>query len=390
MISEKQRDIVKELLIRQGLTFKPLLAEMIDHTCCEIEEKMAGGMSFEEALKSTLHDIPDDHFVIIQRDTVESMSKRFTLLQWLSYLSLGLLFLSVVFKIFQLQFGGQLLLLSFVVMAVSLVAGSVSGLYWNRKKTGRFNVLGVVLGTVLLMIGYGFRLLHLAGADTVVLLAVVVTLGSLVSNTFFIFRHATGEGNLLTHLHEKYTPGIERFLLLLLLPLTLFKTISIVQGEPRFAGGLVLLVIIFGAGLQLVALLWRAVERNAVHRNPYVLAGLIVSFTCFVLVFLGNGIPVNIRMMMIATYSVVSAWLAFKMEEGNTSVSLFIACFVPVLFLGWAMVRLGVIPESVDRFIFNLPVLILLVAAIFLCKKHDTMRAYLIVFLSSYLFEYVH
>lgn len=390
MISEEQRNIIKESLIRQGLTFKPLLAEMIDHTCCEIEEKVAQGMSFEEALKRTLHDLPDNHLKAVEHDTLESIGKRFTLLQWLSYVALGLLFVSVIFKLLHLQFGGELLLLSFCVMAVSLGAGSVSGIYWNRKKTGRMNVLAVVLGTITLMIGYSFRLLHLAGADMVVLIAVVITLGSLLSNTFFIFKHATGEGNLLTYLHEKYTPGIERFLLILLLPLTLLKVMGIVGGEPQFAGGLVLLVIIFGAGLQLIALSWRAIERSVIHRNPYVLTGLIVSCMCLVLVFLGNFIPVHVRIIMIATYSAVSAWLAFKLEETGSIQSALLAALVPILFLGWAMVRLGALPESTNRFVFNLPVLMLLIGGIFLCRKNDTMRTYLIISLSSYLFEYTY
>lgn len=388
MINEEQRSIIKELLILQGLTFEPLQEEMIDHICCDIEVRITNGYSFDEALRSTMSDIQDDHFRTIQKHTMDTINKRFTLSQWLSYPALGFLLCSLIFKILHLQFTDELLLLSFVLIAASLLVSSVSGIYLNREKNGALRVLAVIIGVVILLIGYTFKILHLPGADPIVILAVIVLIGSLLVNTLFVYLNASRGGNLLTFLHEKYTPGIERFLLFLLLPITLYKIIVILSGGDYFVGGLILLIVIFGAGFQFIALTWRSIERDVMHRTQYKLTGLIISFMCLVLVFLGNLIPFEIRVLMIALYTGVTAWLAFKLEQPETIPSLILACIVPVIFFGWAMVKLGIVPIEVNRFIFNLPVLLLLVVGLFLCRKNNTMRTYMIISLSSYVFEY--
>ena len=388
MINEEQRSTIKKLLILQGLSFKPLQEEMIDHICCDVEVKITDGYSFDEALRNTMSDIQADHFRTLQKHTMDTINKRFTLSQWLSYPALGLLLCSVIFKILHLQFTDALLLLSFVLLAASLLVSSVSGIYLNREKNGALRVLAVIIGVVILLIGYTFKILHLPGADPIVLLAVTTLIGSLLVITLFVYLNPSRGGNLLTFLHEKYTPGIERFLLFLLLPITLYKIIIILSGGHYFVGGLILLIVIFGAGIQFIALTWRSIERDVMHRTQYKLAGLIISFMCLVLVFLGNLIPFEIRVLMIALYTAVTAWLAFKLEQPETIPSLLLACLVPLLFFGWAMVKLGIVPIEVNKFIFNLPVLLLLIVGLFLCRKNDTMRTFMIISISSYVFEY--
>jgi hypothetical protein len=209
-------------------------------------------------------------------------------------------------------------------------------------------------------------------------------------NTLYVYKKATGEGNLLTYLHEKYTPGIERFLLFLLLPIMIYKIISIMSSPDTFVGGLILLVVIFGSGLQFIALSWRSIERDETNRTSYILIGLIISFLCFALVFLGNLIPLEARIIMIALYSSVTGWLAFRLDQTKANTALPFAFLVPTIFCGWALLRLGILPENAKMFFFNIPVLILLVVGLFLCRKHGTMRTYMIVSLASYVFEYIY
>jgi len=94
--------------------------------------------------------------------------------------------------------------------------------------------------------------------------------------------------------------------------------------------------------------------------------------------------------IMIVLYCAVTGWLAYKLDQTQTIFSLIFACLIPLLFLGWSFVKLGILQADAGKFIFNLPVLLLLVAGLFLCKKNDTMRTYMIVSLSSYLFEYLY
>jgi hypothetical protein len=306
-----------------------------------------------------------------------------------SYLALGLLFMSMTFKILHYSLSGELLLASFVVIGISLLSGSLSGIKLNREKKGGFRILAIVAGALVMMAGYGFKVLQLPGGDWLVLLSVIILITSLVATTIYFYRNANGEGNLLTYLHEKYTPSIERFFLILLLPLALYKIITLLNNPANFAG-LILLVVMFGGGLQFFALNWRMMENNLEKRTPKLLIILIVTFLCFILVFLGPLINYQIRVVMIMIFSITAAWLAYRMDASPKNiVSMTLVFLVPVIFVVWGLITLQIIPSATGSVFFNLPVLILLGVGLFLCKKCGTMRTYMIISFASYLFEYI-
>lgn len=389
-LTNDQRSQIREFLIRQGLSFKPLQDEMTDHLSCDIEDRMSDGYSFEEAWPQAVGAIPDQHFQHIQTEVMETINKRFTLSQGFSFLALALLLISTLFKVLHMPLSGETLMLSFGFIAASLLTTSLSGIFLNKGKKGAVRVLAVILGMVALLIGFGFKLFRLPGADGAVILAVGLLIVSLLVNTVYVYRNASGEGNLLTFLHEKYTPGIERFFLLLLFPLVIYKIGSILAGPHVYVGNLLLLIVTFGAGLQLIALSWRIMEKDLSKRNTLTATATIISCLCLTLPFLGEALPVTFRVGMIAIFSVAAAWLACTMEEGPKKIlPLTIVSLAPVLFLGWALIWLNVIPTSLRGVFFNLPVLALLVAGVILCRKHGTMRTYMLVALSSYIFEYL-
>jgi hypothetical protein len=389
-LTDEQRNRLREFLIHQGLTFKPLLEEMVDHMSCDLEERMLVGCSFDEAWRLSMNEIPGNHFQIIQKETMKAINKRFTLAQVLSYVALGFLFTSTIFKVQHWPLAGELLLLSFGSMAASLLTGSLSGIYVNKEKKGAIRVLAVVIGVVLLLIGHSFKILHMPGADKLVLLAVSMLILSLLINTLYVYQHASGEGNLLTFLHEKYTPGIERFLLFLLFPLAVYKVTAIIGKPDNFPGNMILLVVILGSGLQFIALNWRIMEKDLSRRNGLILTAVIVSFLCLTLPFLGEYLAFDLRVVIVTVFTIVSGWVAYKMEDEPKKITaLALVILVPLLFLGWAFIRLAVIPSSANAIFFNLPVLFILVAGLLICRKHGTMRTYMMISLSGYLFEFL-
>jgi hypothetical protein len=388
-LTTDQRDQLRRFLVGQGLTFKPLQEEMLDHVSCDLEDRMANGASFEKAWQEAIDDIPKNHFQTIQNETMENINGRYKLAMPFSYLALGLLFMSMTFKILHYPLSGELLLASFVIIGISLLSGSLSGIKFNREKRGGFRILAIVAGVLVMMAGYGFKVLQLPGADWLVLLSVIILITSLIATTIYFYRNADGEGNLLTYLHEKYTPGIERFFLILLAPLALYRIITILNNPTNFAG-LILLIVMFGAGLQFIALNWRMMENNLEKRTPELLITLIVTFLCFILVFLGPLINYQIRVVMIMIFSVSAAWLAYRMEASPKNIaSMILVVLVPVIFVVWGLITLQIIPSGTGSLFFNLPVLILLGVGLFLCKKHGTMRTYMIISFASYLFEYI-
>lgn len=389
-LTTDQKHRIREYLEQQGLSFKPLQDEMMDHLSCDLELRMAGGYSFDKAWHQITGEIGDNHFQHIQNEIMETINKRFTWSQGLSIFALGLLLISMLFKVLHLPPAGELLILSFAFIAASLLTTALTGVFLNRGRQGRVRVLSMIAGIIVLLIGYAFRLLHLPGADGLVLLAVSVLIMSLIVNAVHVYQNSSGKNNLLTYLHEKYTPGIERFFLILLLPLFIYKSVMIFQGADASAGNFILLVVIFGAGLQVIMMCWRTMEKDLLKRNPFTLVATITSSICLTLPFLGQLVPFEARVVIIVLFSTVSGWLAYTMEEEPRRFSsLIMVCLVPLVFIGWALIRLDLIAASSYWIFFNIPVLVILGAGLLLCRKHGIMRAYMLISLSSYLFEYI-
>lgn len=389
-LNSEQQNILRHFLEAQGLSFKPLQDEMVDHISCDLEDQMMSGISFEEAWGHSVGDLPDHHFQNIQQQIMETINNRFGWSQGFSFFALALLLASTIFKVLHLQFAGELLLLSFAFIAAALLTTSVSAIFLNRGKKGAARVLGLILAVIFMLFGFSFKILHLTGADQLILVAVTVLIIALLANSFHIYRHASGQGNLLTYLHEKYTPGIERFFLLLLIPLTVYKLLTLWFDSDGNVGNMVLLLIILGSGLQFIAVAWRMMEKDLSKKSAITLTAIVICSLSLVLGFLGPLLNFEIRIVMVIVFNIVAGWVACKMEEEpKQSVSLVMACLVPVLFLGWALIRLNLIPISYSWMFFNVPLILLLVAGIFISHKYGIVRTFLIVSLSGYLFEYL-
>ena len=388
-LTTEQKQRIREYLEQQGLSFQPLQDEMVDHLSCDLEVRMSGGDSFEKAWREVTGEIRDNHFQYIQAEIMETIDKRFTWSQGLSFLALGLLLISSIFKILHLPFAGELLILSFIFIAAALLTTSLSGVFLNRGKRGAARVLSMIGGIIIMLLGYAFKLLHMPGADQLILLAVAVLIISFLANTLHVYRNSSGHSNLLTYLHEKYTPGIERFFLILLTPLLVYNCVMIVQ-ERIVPANFILLIVMLGAGIQFIALCWRIMEKDLAKCNPITLAATITSSVCLTLPFLGPLVPFEARILVIVLFSTVSGWLAYTMEvEPRRVSSLIMVCLIPVLFIGWALIRLDLIPEAIHSIFFNIPAIVILTAGLLLSRKHGTMRAFMLISLGSYLFEYI-
>lgn len=390
MITEQRQRHIRQLLETRGLSFQPLQDEMVDHICCDVEQRMELGLSFEEALSQTMDEIPGEQFVVIQTDTMDAINHRVSASRWLSYSSIVLLFGSVVFKMFHLQFGEALIFAAFILIAMSLLYSTMSGVLINKARKGVLHVLAVIFGVVVMIAGYLFKILRLQGSDALIVISVAILIVAIFLNTMFVYKNASGRSSLLTFLHEKYTPGIERFLLMLLMPMVVYKIFTVMKSSDQFIGNLILLIVILGGVLQMIALGWRAIQDNAALRNSTVRFTLLASSTIVMLVFTGTIIPFEIRVAMVVVYLTMSAWFAFQIDESKSNMSLISMCSVPILFLGWGLIELKLINSDAGKILFNIPILVLLVAALFISKKESPVRTYLIIALSSYLFEYIY
>jgi hypothetical protein len=387
-LTAEQRVNVRTFLAEQGLTFDPLLEEMLDHVSSDIEERMQAGLSFDEAWNQMRNDIPANHLQNIQTETMDTINKRFTVSRTLSVVALALMFGGIIFKVLHYPGASELLILSFAAMAGSFLSGTVSGIYFHKEKKGALRVLSLVAGTLLLMVAYTFRIMHWPGADFIVISGVVVSLFSFLFNTLYIFRSSSPNTNLLSYLHEKHSPGIERFFLILLVPVAILRMITLPIPSNAFLGTIIFVTIIYGAGLQFFALTWRLLEGDAAKRNVLTFSALVLSFTCFSLVFLGELLGFEIRLVLIMFFSIFAAWIIYKIDSPKNFFLGAVIILIPILFTGNVLLRLNLIPGLSTALVFNFVLLLVLTAGLFISTKHEATRAFLILSMAGYLVEY--
>jgi hypothetical protein len=387
-LTAEQRVNVRTFLAEQGLTFDPLLEEMLDHVSSDIEERMQAGLSFDEAWHQMRNDIPANHLQNIQTETMDTINKRFTVSRTLSVVALALMFGGIIFKVLHYPGASELLILSFAAMAGSFLSGTVSGIYFHKEKKGALRVLSLVAGTLLLMVAYTFRIMHWPGADFIVISGVVVSLFSFLFNTLYIFRSSSPNTNLLSYLHEKHSPGIERFFLILLVPVAILRMITLPIPSNAFLGTIIFVTIIYGAGLQFFALTWRLLEGDAAKRNVLTFSALVLSFTCFSLVFLGELLGFEIRLVLIMFFSIFAAWIIYKIDSPKNFFLGAVIILIPILFTGNVLLRLNLIPGLSTALVFNFVLLLVLTAGLFISTKHEATRAFLILSMAGYLVEY--
>lgn len=373
-LNNNQRDDIRNFLLSRGLAFKPLLDEMSDHVACDLENLMNEGLSYDDAWKQTMHQLPEDHFIQIQKETMETINQRFTLSKVFTYIGMAALFVSVVFKIMHLAGANEVMLVGFAALGISLITGSVAGIYFNRDKNGAIRVMAIVIGIILVQVGYTFQILHLPGGEQVLIFSVLTLLVAMIINTLYVHNNSSGSGNLFTFLHDKYAPGIERFLLILS-PLMIFNGLKLVH-----------LIIIFAAGLQMLALMWSKMEKDTAKNDGVTLTFVIIACICLAVPMFGQLVNFNVRLALVTLFSFVGAFLAFRLEP-TKNLSSYLVCIVPIMFVMLALVKLNLMSSFANNIALNVVVAAAMIAGVFLSPKTSVTRTYMILSLAGYLIE---
>ncbi|HZY79708.1 MAG TPA: hypothetical protein VFE50_09305 [Cyclobacteriaceae bacterium] len=383
MITDAQRNLISEYLASQGLTFQPLLDEMTDHICSEAEEMMSRQMKFEEALQLIITDLPQGHFKNIQSETMKTITNKFNLSRAFSFVAMGAVLIATIFKILMLPGAPEILMIGFAALGAALISGVLPGLTVKREEKGVIRVVAIVASIIFLLFGYAFIMMHLPGANQLKILAVLLAISAIVMNTMFVHNNSAGRGNLMTHLHEKHSPGIERFLLFLLTPVTLYKTIWMFRDGRGSVVDVILIIVIYLAGLQLISFFWRSMEKGS-GKGALIAILTIVAGICLNLPMLGELVPFQARLLSVTLFSVVSAAIVYQLGDDQSKAMAF---FPPVIFVVLALMRVHVLPVYSNT-VINVIVIAMLIASIFIARKNEMLRTYMIVSLASFLIEY--
>jgi len=379
---------IEHFLDQQGLSFKPLKAELLDHLLSDVETRMGGGESFETAWGQVKSEIPSNHFKIIQQQTMETIDSRFRISRIFSNLFLALMIMGSLFKYLHLPGAGILLMSSFIALAISLLSGSLSGLIINRGKQGGMWLVTLVLGVLLLLTAYCFRIIHLPGAELAAIVSVGLLLVSVLGITISIRSHS-GEENLLTFLHKKYAPNIQRALVVLLCVGVLFKVVTaMAKGSDFFVGDITLILLIYGAGIQLLLLLWHDMAGNSQKSQNMVLTA--ISAICLFLPILNFYIPFAPRMVMAFTFYTLMGYLIYQQldNSGNKPWLLLFAGLNVVHFTAWSFMKMEMLPADAQYVLYSLPVAVIFMIPFWLFRKNKLMLTYWILIFGAFALQY--
>ena len=389
-LTSEELEIINQYLDQQGLTFKPLREEMLDHMLGDLNNKISNGASFEEAWNNIISEIPENHFESLQSEIMETINKKFNISKGLSYLSLVLILTMVLFKMMHLSMSGILLLITFATIGASLFFGSIHGLYPFKHKKESLLLMGAVVGIEVFLLSFGFQVLHLPGFSILRFTSVMLLLIFYPGITWYLFKKGDNKDHILTYLHNKHSPGIERYLMVLLVMALALRFISMGFGVTPDVSHVLLFLVMAGAGLQFFALNWHHQETQ----DRWLQAAIIIAFAGFILPSLSwmsrPMMSINLATLFTALFFMMSAgiiYIKFHKLTNHIILGIFIA-FIGVLYLGWLLVLMGVLSEGFYPYLFNIPILLLLTAFLLYFMRHSMIKMFMLIVIAHYLFEY--
>jgi len=168
-LDKKQIEIIVSDVENARITFSHLADELIDHICCEVESLMNRGKTFDEAYDlikqqtgiKVLQKIQENtHYLIDKNYRRMKMTMKIT-----GTVSLAMLGLATVMKIFHWNGASILLLLGFLLLCLVFFPSAIYANYKEVKiKGSKILHLSMLIGGILFMTGVLFKVLHLKGS----------------------------------------------------------------------------------------------------------------------------------------------------------------------------------------------------------------------------------
>jgi hypothetical protein len=181
-LTTEQESIVQDFVDDQGLKILSLRDDVIDHLCCVIESELGKEKSFEQLLDKAVADLAPNGLIEIEHKTMFLLnSKRIIIMKKLMYLIgfIGSLTLTagVTFKLLRMPLGNELFIVGFLTLLLIFIPllafdrykVAISAAISVRMKI----ILGVVSAIITGLSGL-FKLMHLQGADLLLMLGAFV------------------------------------------------------------------------------------------------------------------------------------------------------------------------------------------------------------------------
>ncbi|HBF87294.1 MAG TPA: hypothetical protein DDX39_01535 [Bacteroidales bacterium] len=180
-LNKQQVDTIVADVEMAKITFLHLAEDLIDHICCEVEQEMNQGKSFNEAYEIIKQQTGIKVLQKIQENTRLLIDKNYKLMKTTmkisGLISLAMLGLATVFKIFHWPGAGIGLVLGFFILCVLFFPSAIYVNYRDAKKKGQLILhLSILVGGIAFMAGILFKVQHWPGANILMEIGFIVLL----------------------------------------------------------------------------------------------------------------------------------------------------------------------------------------------------------------------
>lgn len=192
-LTSEQETIIQDFVTGQGLTIPLLRDDLIDHLCCVIESELGKEKSFEQLFNEAVTELAPNGLMDIEHETIFLLNaNRIKMMKKLTYLigfmSVLAFTAGVMFKLLHWPGAGQLFMtgyLTLFLVFIPLLAFDRFKVSIAKVLSERLKIIFGLSASVAIGLGGLFKIMHLQGAELLLILgAIVFAMGFL---PFFFF-----------------------------------------------------------------------------------------------------------------------------------------------------------------------------------------------------------
>lgn len=178
-LNHKQVDIISDLVLDHGVSYRELQTDIVDHLCCMVEQKMDSGCDFRQSLTLSTKEFGVQTLPEIQEDTLYLLTLKLRKMKKvtgiLGIISSALVMAGVVFKINHFPGAGILLVIGLALISVIVLPlfAAIELKKQNSQLQKITSFSGITSGA-LISVGTLFKIMHWPTANMIITTGIVL------------------------------------------------------------------------------------------------------------------------------------------------------------------------------------------------------------------------
>jgi len=170
---------ITETIDRADITFSHLRDDLIDHICCEVEEKMQKGLDFQKAFAGIKKSFGIKDLQKVQEQTLLLIDKKYCAMKKTmkvsGIISISLLMFASLFKINHWPLASIMLVLGFFVLCFFFLPSANFVMHKENKDRSLILLyISAFLGSFGFFVGILFKVMHWPGANLFLLVGILI------------------------------------------------------------------------------------------------------------------------------------------------------------------------------------------------------------------------